>query len=143
MALFSDVLLTADYDRTLTDFAGQVPRKNIEAIRYFMENGGAFTVNTGRSVPFSREIMEKIPMNAAFLGYNGSLAMENGDRDTTSSFFRSLVDVCVVSEVCATLQSQNLGNSCGQGSLTMVNVTDGTDVYVGFSPSFKLFLCHD
>ena len=79
MALFSDVLLTADYDRTLTDFAGQVPQKNIEAIRYFMENGGAFTVNTGRSVPFSREIMEKIPMNAAFLGYNGSLAMENGE----------------------------------------------------------------
>ena len=54
-------------------------QKNIEAIRYFMENGGAFTVNTGRSVPFSREIMEKIPMNAAFLGYNGSLAMENGE----------------------------------------------------------------
>ena len=41
MALFSDVLLTVDYDRTMTDTNGQVPVENMEAIRYFMENGGA------------------------------------------------------------------------------------------------------
>ena len=75
MAQYCDVLLTADFDRTLTDFAGNVPARNIEAIRYFMENGGAFTVNTGRSFPYSREILEQIPINTAFLGYNGSVAM--------------------------------------------------------------------
>ena len=51
MALFSDVLLTVDYDRTLTAPDSSIPQRNIEAIRYFMENGGVFTVNTGRSVP--------------------------------------------------------------------------------------------
>ena len=76
MALFSDVLLTADFDRTLTDPTGQIPKRNVEAIEYFMENGGAFTVNTGRSLPQSREILERLPMNAPILCYNGGLAAD-------------------------------------------------------------------
>lgn len=78
MALFSDILLAVDFDRTLTDETGKVPARNMEAIRYFMENGGAFTVNTGRSLPQSAEVLEKVPMNAPFLCYNGGLAIEKG-----------------------------------------------------------------
>ena len=51
MALFSDVLITSDFDRTLTDRESNIPERNLEAIRYFMDNGGAFTLNTGRSLP--------------------------------------------------------------------------------------------
>lgn len=76
MALFSDILLTVDYDRTLTDTNGEVPRRNLEAIRYFMDNGGAFTVNTGRSLPQSADILRNVPMNAPFLCYNGGLAID-------------------------------------------------------------------
>jgi len=79
MALFSDILLTADYDRTLTNMAGNVPERNLEAIRYFIENGGTFTVNTGRSLPQSAIVRETIPMNAPFLCYNGSLAIDEKD----------------------------------------------------------------
>ena len=78
MGLFSDVLLTVDYDRTLTDTAAAIPRRNLEAIRYFMDNGGAFTVNTGRSLPQSAEILAKVPMNTAFLACNGAVSLENG-----------------------------------------------------------------
>ena len=76
MALFSDVLLTVDYDRTMTDMAGQIPQRNLEAIEYFMANGGAFTVNTGRSLPQSTDVLQKVPMNAPFLCYNGGLAID-------------------------------------------------------------------
>ena len=38
MGIFSDVLLTVDYDRTLTAPDSTIPQRNIEAIRYFMEN---------------------------------------------------------------------------------------------------------
>lgn len=79
MALFSDVLLTVDYDRTMTDKNGQVPQRNLEAIQYFMENGGAFTVNTGRSLPQSGDVLKNVPMNAPFLCYNGGLAVQNGE----------------------------------------------------------------
>ena len=72
--MFSDVLLTVDYDRTLTAPDSTIPERNLTAIRYFMENGGAFTVNTGRSVPMARSLAEKVPVNAPFLLYNGSAA---------------------------------------------------------------------
>ena len=72
MALFSDVLLTVDYDRTLTDTNAVVPQRNLEAIRYFMDNGGTFTVNSGRSLPMTRCFRDVVPVNAPLLLYNGS-----------------------------------------------------------------------
>ncbi len=74
--MFSDVLLTVDYDRTLTAPDSTIPERNIEAIRYFMENGGAFTVNTGRSLPMARAFMDKVPTNAPLLLYTGAVAYD-------------------------------------------------------------------
>lgn len=76
MGIFSDVLLTVDYDRTLTAQDSTIPERNLAAIRYFMENGGAFTVNTGRSLPMYRPLEDKIPVNAPVLLYNGSAAYD-------------------------------------------------------------------
>jgi len=76
MGIFSDVLLTVDYDRTLTAPDSSIPVRNIEAIRYFMENGGAFTVNTGRSVPMTKVFRDVVPVNAPLLLYNGSAAYD-------------------------------------------------------------------
>lgn len=76
MALFSDILLTADFDRTLTAPDSTIPARNLEAIRFFMENGGAFTVNTGRSLPMAKVFRDIIPVNAPLLLYNGSAAYD-------------------------------------------------------------------
>ena len=72
MGCFSDVLLTVDYDRTLTDTNATVPQRNLEAICYFMDNGGTFTVNSGRSLPMARCFRDVVPVNAPLLLYNGS-----------------------------------------------------------------------
>lgn len=80
MALYSDILLTVDYDRTLTAPDSSIPQRNLEAIRFFMANGGAFTVNTGRSVPMTRAFLDKVPVNAPLLLYNGSAAYDTGTR---------------------------------------------------------------
>ncbi len=74
--MFSDILLTVDFDRTLTAPDSTIPQRNLEAIRYFMENGGIFTVNTGRSLPMSTIIRENVPVNAPMLLYNGGLAYD-------------------------------------------------------------------
>ncbi len=76
MALFSDILLTVDYDRTLTAPDSTIPARNLEAIRYFMDHGGAFTVNTGRSLPMTRVFRDVVPVNAPLLLYNGSAAYD-------------------------------------------------------------------
>lgn len=84
MAKYSDVLITTDYDRTLTAPDATIPQRNLEAIRYFMSEGGAFTVNTGRTIPTFAHLMEKVPANAPFLLYNGSAAY---DKDTKKFLF--------------------------------------------------------
>ena len=74
--MFSDILLTVDYDRTLTAPDSTIPERNLEAIRYFLENGGAFTVNTGRSLPMIQCFKDKVPVNAPLLLYNGAVAYD-------------------------------------------------------------------
>ncbi len=74
--LFSDILLTVDFDRTLTAPDSTIPERNLAAIRYFMENGGAFTLNTGRSVPMAQPLLDVVPTNAPLLLYNGSAAYD-------------------------------------------------------------------
>lgn len=82
--MFSDVLLTVDFDRTLTAPDSTVPARNIEAIRYFIENGGAFTVNTGRSVPMAeKNIIGIVPVNVPLLLYNGSAAYDTATGELT------------------------------------------------------------
>ena len=76
MGLFSDILLTVDYDRTLTAQDSTIPERNLQAIRWFIENGGAFTVNTGRSMPMIQGFKEKVPTNAPLLMYNGAVAYD-------------------------------------------------------------------
>ena len=75
---FSDVLLTVDFDRTFSARDSTVPQRNLDAVHYFIEHGGTFTINTGRSaVNFAKHIAET-PVNAPFLLYNGSAAYANG-----------------------------------------------------------------
>ncbi len=75
--MFSDILLTVDFDRTLTAPDSTVPQRNLDAIHWFMENGGVFTVNTGRSVPMTvLNLWDQVPVNAPLLLYNGSAAYD-------------------------------------------------------------------
>ena len=76
MGIYSDILLTVDFDRTLTAPDSTIPQRNIEAIQYFIENGGAFTVNTGRSLPMARAFIGKVPVNAPLLLYTGAVAYD-------------------------------------------------------------------
>lgn len=78
MGKFSDILLTVDFDRTLTAPDSTIPQRNLEAIEYFMAEGGAFTVNTGRSVPMYSGFLDVVPVNAPLLVYNGSAAYDVG-----------------------------------------------------------------
>ena len=84
MALFDDILLTVDYDRTITAPDSTIPARNLEAVRYFMDNGGTFTMNTGRSIPMSmKNIFGVVPTNAPLLLYNGSAAYDEKTGELT------------------------------------------------------------
>ncbi len=101
MGIYSDVLLTVDFDRTLTAPDSTIPVRNLEAIEYFMANGGAFTVNTGRSVPMYSGQLDRVPVNAPLLLYNGSAAY---DRDRKEFTFFTPIELDMVPTLKKTME---------------------------------------
>jgi hypothetical protein len=63
------------------------------------------------------------------------------DGDTTLFFFGSIVNRREVTLFGQTLVCQHHGDSSGQGGLAVVDVTDGTDVYVRLGP-VEIFFSH-
>ena len=80
---FSDILLTVDFDRTLTAPDASIPQRNLDAIRYFMEHGGAFTINTGRSLAMYNKYRQIVPSNVPLLLFNGSAAYDTEQEEFT------------------------------------------------------------
>jgi len=76
MGKFSDILLASDFDRTLTDLQDRVVPANVDAIEYFMREGGAFTVATGRSHFMFRDKANLIPVNAPPIMANGAISFD-------------------------------------------------------------------
>lgn len=77
MGKFSDIILVSDYDHTMTDRTGYIPPANLEAIEYFMANGGIFTLASGRSLPTCRLRFQEIPVNAPWIVYNGGACYDS------------------------------------------------------------------
>ena len=64
------------------------------------------------------------------------------DCNTTSLFLGSVIDLVVSKEfVLAVCKRKHLCDSCRESCLTVVNVSDRTNVYVRFG-SFEMSLCH-
>lgn len=72
MVKFDGFLICTDFDGTFAS-GGQPVEENLEAVRYFTENGGRFTVATGRLVKFIRERGLQNIINAPACLCNGSL----------------------------------------------------------------------
>lgn len=75
---YSGYLICTDIDGTLTDSKGELPENNLKAIRYFQQNGGLFTVSTGRLQDFVMGL-PFVP-NAPVIVVNGTVIydMESG-----------------------------------------------------------------
>lgn len=71
MAKFDGVLLASDMDYTLLNSKGELSPESRQAIAYFMENGGYFTIATGRSP----QAFEK---PRGFLDFNAPVVLLNG-----------------------------------------------------------------
>lgn len=75
MGIFDGILLCTDLDGTFLHHA-KASAVNCRAIRYFQENGGLFTVATGRSAAFVRGFEDYAP-NAPLIVCNGTLICDH------------------------------------------------------------------
>ncbi len=76
MGRYDDFLLISDFDRTLTSHQDSIPQANLDAIEYFLSEGGVFTVATGRSVPLFRTRAMSVPHNAPPILFNGAVCYD-------------------------------------------------------------------
>ncbi len=82
MGKFDRVLLASDFDNTLVHTkaaldAGSteippMPARNREALEYFTENGGLFSVSTGRALPAFARYAAELPISAPCIIANGA-----------------------------------------------------------------------
>ncbi len=71
MKKYSGIFLCSDFDGTLTH-NGQIPQKNIDAIKYFSKNGGIFSVVSGRNITFLKKFSDALCLNSYVACLNGS-----------------------------------------------------------------------
>ena len=72
MGKFDGLLLASDFDDTLYGLDLRIPERNLEAIRYFTDQGGRFAVATGRAHRTFAPFAHLVPMNAPAVLSNGS-----------------------------------------------------------------------
>ena len=72
MGIFSGLLLVSDFDGTLIGSDKKISGENLEAIRYFTENGGLFSGATGRTQFNLRMYLEGLPLDTPYILYNGA-----------------------------------------------------------------------
>ena len=84
MAKFDGILLATDWDGTFFS-NNQLFDKNLEAIRYFQENGGSFTLCSGRAHSFLMNYYDRVKPNTYAICYGGGLIIDPDTNDVVYS----------------------------------------------------------
>lgn len=81
MAIYDGIIFCSDMDGTMTDTKGVISKKNAEAIRYFQQNGGLFTVATGRPPYHPEKFSDIFVCNTYIIALNGSMIFDPMKRE--------------------------------------------------------------
>ena len=76
MRKFEGMLLACDMDGTLLDSDRCISPENLQAIHYFVSEGGLFSLATGRAFAAVTDYLSQLPVNAPYSLLNGSLIMD-------------------------------------------------------------------
>ncbi len=101
MGKFDGFLICSDVDSTLTYEAGKVSDENAKAIKYFQDEGGLFTLATGRAPSFMEHFSDKLRINAPIVSFNGTLLFDTEKDEIIKSW---PMDKAAVYEVFKYLQ---------------------------------------
>ena len=91
MGKFDGILLATDWDGTFFH-NNRLFDENLKAIKYFVDNGGYFTVCSGRYPKFLKQYAETVHINTYAVCYNGALIVDlYNDRVLYESFCDSVL----------------------------------------------------
>ena len=103
MAKFSNILIVSDMDGTFFGEKGRIVPENVEAIKYFNNNGGRFTFITGRNHPAVMGYSELAEIISAPIGFhNGAYIYDTAKKQVLCETF---IPYPVALDVCKYLMS--------------------------------------
>ena len=79
--IFDGKIIVSDMDGTLLDDEKKLSEKNINAIKYFVENGGKFSIASGRIQSRVLMYLEQIPVNLPIITINGMVLYDAKKRE--------------------------------------------------------------
>lgn len=82
MADFSDIILVTDLDDTLLTKDKRISDEDYKALCYFVENGGSFTIATGRVYISAKPFADALPINLPLVLYNGAVIYDDKAKKT-------------------------------------------------------------
>ena len=98
MGKYSGILLCSDFDGTF--FTGKdIPQENIKAVKHFRENGGAFTIVSGRHEEFLSPAIEGVDISAPLVLINGAVVYDKDKKAIIKEGFMSGLSKGLVSRV--------------------------------------------
>lgn len=84
---FDGYVIVSDLDGTLLDNNKNISKENLGAINYFTQNGGKFSVATGRVIEATEEYLLKIEVNIPIIVYNGGVIYDYNNKQIISEKF--------------------------------------------------------
>ena len=73
MGKFDGIFIASDMDGTLLDDTHAIQRETIQALEYFTQNGGYFSLATGRTRPATAAYRKLLPCNGPGVYLNGAI----------------------------------------------------------------------
>lgn len=102
MGIFDGIVLVSDMDGTMINKEKKISEKDLRAIEYFKENGGLFTIATGRMLPSANRYAKDLKPSLPIILYNGckiydystnSMILEYSLEDERKEVIRKLMKV--------------------------------------------------
>lgn len=102
-SIFDGYLICTDIDHTLVDDFGNISKENAQAIKYFQQNGGLFTVSTGRVYTHLDNFTNSFKVNTYVIQINGTSIFDTVNK---KSVFSCPMDIKTINTVsCALLKN--------------------------------------
>ncbi len=89
MKKYEGILICSDIDCTATSTDGSISPENIDAVKYFIQNGGAFTFVSGRHPKEMMPVRDMFGIQIPLLALNGSVIY---DLNKNEYIYSSLLD---------------------------------------------------
>ena len=81
---FYGYVIFSDLDGTLLNDEKKVSKENREAIKYFIDNGGKFSIATGRAIESVEKYIKDVKTDLPIITYNGGILYDNNEKKVIS-----------------------------------------------------------